>query len=46
MEALCDCDMAVLDGQRLSIAAVVESVVESLTVRVSPGPRVIGADIL
>ena len=45
MEGLCECDMAAFGGQHLSVAAVVESVVESLTVRVCPRSRVIGADI-
>ena len=45
MEALCDCDMAAFAGQHLSVAAVVESVTASLTVRVCPESRVVGADI-
>ena len=45
MEALCDCDMAAFGDQHLSVGAVAESVVESLTVRVCAECRVIGADI-
>ena len=44
MGALCDCDMAAFGIQHTSGAAVVESVVESLTVRVCPESRVIGVN--